>query len=141
MTAVLKVVEKAIGQTEQRTSELRLVSQRLTARDLIAQHVANEVALGNARREQARREHRRVASFLVGIEEHPIERELNPRKRNVSPRLLDPEPETKAALAAFEGRQVVMLFDDRQIDDLSTELTVTDESQVVFLRLVPLVGG
>jgi hypothetical protein len=34
-----------------------------------------------------------------------------------------------------------MIFDGRQIVDLDEVLTVKEDSAVIFLRLVPLVGG
>jgi hypothetical protein len=34
-----------------------------------------------------------------------------------------------------------MLVDDRQIGDLDEPIVLTPDSEVVFLRLTPLVGG
>jgi hypothetical protein len=56
-------------------------------------------------------------------------------------RRLDPENQVKAALEAFRNNGFVLLFDDRQVEDPDEWLTVTEESEATFLKLVPLVGG
>ena len=34
-----------------------------------------------------------------------------------------------------------MLVDDRQVDELDEEITVSGDTSVAFVKLVPLVGG
>ena len=138
--AQLSIVEKIVGQTEPQAFTLRLASERVSARDVVAEHVREEVDRLNdlARRRHA--DHDRVASFLVGDHSHPVERRLN-SSVGKGPRLLDPEREIKAALDGIQNRQVIVLFDDFEVEDLDADLTVTDESKVTFLRLVPLIGG
>jgi len=138
--AQLSIVEKIVGQTQRQAFTLRLASERISARDIVAKHVRDEVDRLNdlARRRHA--EHDRVASFLVGDHSHELERKLNKPNRK-GPKTLEPTEEVKAALDAIETRQVIVLFDDLEIEDLDADLTVTDQSKVTFLRLVPLVGG
>lgn len=140
MLAQLSIVEKIVGQTQRQAFTLRLASERISARDIVAKHVRDEVDRLNdlARRRHA--EHDRVASFLVGDHSHELERKLNKPNRK-GPKTLEPTEEVKAALDAIETRQVIVLFDDLEIEDLDADLTVTDQSKVTFLRLVPLVGG
>lgn len=141
MSIVLKVVEKVVGEPDRLVSQLKLVSQRVVASDVVAQHLTSEIEQENRKRQRHVIDHQRVSSFLVGITSHPTEAALNARKKPSKPAALDPKQELPAALAAIQDHQVIMLFDERQIDDLTTELTVTDTSEVVFLRLVPLIGG
>ena len=45
------------------------------------------------------------------------------------------------ALHGFERSHVIVLVDDRQVEALDEEIVLTPRTDVVFLRLVPLVGG
>jgi hypothetical protein len=138
--AQVSIVEKIVGQTQRRAFTLYVASERISARDVVAGHVREEVSRLNdlARRNHAK--HDSVASFLVGDHSHALERKLNlPGRKGV--RLLDPDEEIKAAFDGIAARQVIMLFDDYEVDDLDADLTVTDHNTITFLRLVPLVGG
>ena len=57
------------------------------------------------------------------------------------PRKIDWRQQAQAALAAFERNGFLLLVDDRQIESLAEEIRLRDETRVVFLKLVPLVGG
>lgn len=45
------------------------------------------------------------------------------------------------AIMAFGQNRFLLLVDDRQIMDLDEEFRMTDATKIIFLRLVPLVGG
>lgn len=45
------------------------------------------------------------------------------------------------ALDAFIRRSFLLLVDDRQVQSLDEQIRVDEGTEVVFLRLVPLVGG
>lgn len=49
--------------------------------------------------------------------------------------------EIAAALAAFETGQYLVLVDEYQLTSLHAPVALRPESEVTFLRLVPLVGG
>lgn len=140
MSVQLSIIEKIVGQTERQAFSLRLASQRVPARDIVKTHVRAEVDRLNDQTRRNHAKHDRVASFLVGPHSHETERRLNKGVRRTL-KLLDTETEIKAALGGIAAKQVIMLFDDLEVDDLDKELTVTDESKLTFLRLVPLVGG
>lgn len=140
MPVQLSIVEKIVGQTDRQAFSLRLASQRVPAREIVASHVRAEVERLNDQARRNHAKHDRVASFLVGPHTHETERILNPT-RGRRPRLLDPDTEIKAAIGGVAARQVILLFNDREVTDLDAELTVTDDSTVTFLRLVPLIGG
>ncbi|MEM9105365.1 MAG: hypothetical protein AAGC96_06880 [Pseudomonadota bacterium] len=141
MAAVLKITDKQPGQPALDTFELHLASERLSARDLIRRRVFEEVKRINADSAADREGHDRARSFLVGFKADPVEQELNASKTSRRWAPLSPEDEYAAALEGFESNTFVMLFDDRQIEDLDDFVTVTQDSELVFLRLVPLVGG
>ena len=140
MQVHLSIVEKALGQTERQAFSLKLASERVPAIEVLTQHVISEVDRLNAEMKRNAARHDRVASFLVGSHAHETQRKLNgPSGR--APRFLDPGTEVKAAVKAIKEKRVIMLFDEREVADLDAPLTLTDDSNVTFLRLVPLVGG
>ena len=64
--------------------------------------------------------------MLNGVRERPV---------------LDWEKQFAKAIAAFKGNGFVVLLDERQMTDLDETLHLTPESQLTFLKLVPLMGG
>jgi hypothetical protein len=109
--------------------DLQLDAERLTVAELIRARVHQEVRAHNAA----------PSSRFAGlIQPEPAERDLNgPR----APKRVDAERQTDVALRAFERGHVLLLVDDRQVEDLQQEVTLRPDSNVTFLKLVPLVGG
>jgi len=145
VTAVLKIVDERFGPAGREklpAVELRLVSERTTPRDIIRRRVEAEVEIVNQRRLAHAAGRARTRSFLIDIEATSPEAILNiPILPKLRPSLAQIEVETARALAAFRKQTFIMLFDDRQIEDVDAEVTVTPESEVVFLYLTPLKGG
>jgi len=143
--AVLKVMDEHFGPGGTRRSpavELRIVSERIAPREVIRRRVEAEVEALNEKRLARASALNRTRSLLIEIDAASAEATLNaplPGKRR--PRLAQVEHETSRAIAAFVGRRFIMLFDDRQVDDLDAEVVVTPDTQVVFLYLTPLKGG
>ncbi len=133
MEAVLRLVDESPGSSREPKPvfELRLASEKITARELIRRRVEHEVAEYNKRP-------RRVFAGLV--QPTDAERALN-GYRMKRPRPLDPEAQVKAALDAFEANAFFLLFDDSQVESLDQELVLTDDSVASFVQLTPLVGG
>jgi hypothetical protein len=129
-TTVTIVDETTSGE---RTNELllRLLSDRTTLRELIRSRVYQEVTEYNALL---------PSRFRGLVQPEQTERTLK-GERLAPPRKLDWERQFDRALKAFRGNGFLVLVDDRQVDDLDSEVTLRPESQVTFLRLVPLVGG
>jgi hypothetical protein len=105
--------------------------QRITLRDLIRTRVREEVARHNADRD----EYFRGLVRPEGAEETP--RGYRVRDR----RLLDWEKQARVAERAFEENGFFVLVGGRQVDDLDAELDLGVDTDVCFVRLVPLVGG
>lgn len=138
MAAVLKLVDEDFGRPlEERrlAGELRLASQRTSARAIITERVAQEVALLNARAQVSHG----TRSFLVAP--GPEEKALNPLLPRRPARRLDPAAETERACAAFAKRRFILLVDDVQLDGLDDEVGFGEASEVIFLHLSPLKGG
>ena len=140
MSIQISIIEKVVGQTERQAYSIQLASERIPARLIVEEHVRAEVDRVNSAMRLSREKQSRVASFLVGPHSHEVERKLNPMTRR-APKLLDAEAEISTALDAVSAHRIIMLFDDREVNDLDEMLTVTDDSSITFLRLVPLIGG
>ncbi len=113
--------------------ELTLVgiADRITARDLIRTRVREEVARHNAE----------PAPVFHGLVQ-PTDSEATLNGYDLrSRRLLDWEEQADAAERAFSRNGFILLVDDRQVESLDEVLELTADSDVAFLRLVPIVGG
>jgi hypothetical protein len=112
-------------------------AERLTARELIRQRVHQEVSLYNLANPGSPLQGK-VGPGLV--QPSNFEARLNgvrPRQR----RQIDWEVQADKALQAFESNVFFILVGDRQIEDLDESIELRADTQVTFLRLVPLVGG
>ena len=145
MQSVLKIVDECfgVGAGERRPAlELRLVSERITARELIRRRIADEVETANRQRAEFAAGHARSRSFLIPLSDDTPEARLNPAStRPIRARLLDEAVEYDRAVKAFDQTQFILLLDERQISDLDEAISVTPESEAVFLYLTPLIGG
>lgn len=140
MAALLKIVDEHLGKGRNAPFELRLASERITARDLIHRRIAEETRQIN----QLLNDDPTCDGRSYLIRHTPTEAALNTAGTTQGRRPVkrfDEAQEFDAAITAFEKNRFIMLFDDRQITDLDMEIAVTPSSEVVFLRLVPLVGG
>ena len=101
----------------------------LTLRELIRVFVQEEVKRFNETGAEVFRglvqpdESERI---LNGVRERPV---------------LDWEKQFAKAIVAFKGNGFVVFLDERQITDLDETLHLTPQSQLTFLKLVPLMGG
>jgi hypothetical protein len=110
---------------------LDLLTERVTARELIRSRVYQEVSEYNAR----------TPGYFRGlVQPTEAERVLNGFRIREG-RKIDWEAQFQKALASFQGNGFLLLVDDRQLTDLDEEVVVKPGSAVSFMRLVPLVGG
>lgn len=145
MSALLRIRDEFFGKSaadDPPPIELRLVSERVSPREIIRQRVFAEVAELNEQRSARRAETRRTRSLLIDVPDGSPEARLNPMVRNWRGNtMLDAEAEFAKALDAFAKNRFIMLFDECQVAGLEDELTVTPDSVATFLHLVPLRGG
>jgi len=143
MTATLKIVDEYFGARragQEPAVALRLASQRVSAREIIAMRVLAEVEeVANGRYGDGYRGNK---SYLIDVEGSSPEAVLNKRvaSRPVA-NTLDAGTEIDRAFTAFASRRFIMLLDDFQIEDLDESVGLKPDSQVVFLYLTPLKGG
>ncbi|CCK27928.1 hypothetical protein BN159_3549 [Streptomyces davaonensis JCM 4913] len=78
------------------------------------------------------------------------ERETGPRLdvaeerltvRELIRRRMRREEDRRLALKAFTANGLIVLVGDRQVTDLDEEVDLTADTEVTFLRLIPLAGG
>ncbi|MFI9099715.1 hypothetical protein ACIGXA_04255 [Streptomyces fildesensis] len=111
---------------------LEIAEERLSVRELIRRRVFQEVAEYNARRS---------GEFRGLVQPTDTERMLNGCYTLRTPRRIDPEQQAELALTAFGRNGFLVLVGDRQVEELDAEVDLPLGTEVVFLKLVPLVGG
>ena len=57
------------------------------------------------------------------------------------PKTIDWEEQFRRACEAFETNSIFVLIDDRQAESLDEEFEIGVETEVQFVKLIPLVGG
>jgi hypothetical protein len=122
--------ESAAGETLLEFT-LNVAAERITVRDLIRHRVWHEVEEYNRRKPD---------TFRGLVQPTDSERTLNGYKLK-QPRTIDATIQFAKAVDAFQGTQIIMLVDDRQVESLDEEITLRPSTRVSFLRLTPLVGG
>jgi hypothetical protein len=110
---------------------IELESGRITARELIRSRVRKEVERFNASGS---------TRFMGLIQPDESERVLNGYEMKRI-RRLDSDVQFEKAVRAFEDQRLILLADDRQVESLDEELSLNADSEVVFLKLMPLIGG
>ena len=76
--------------------------------------------------------------FLGLVQPEESERILNGVRTR---RKVDWQMQYATAVKSFEGNGFLVFIDNRQIMDLDEALPLTPQTQVTFLKLVPLMGG
>ncbi|MEV6289411.1 hypothetical protein AB0M41_03000 [Streptomyces sp. NPDC051896] len=111
--------------------EVTGVPERMTVRELIRLRVREEVA-----RHNARPTHR----FNGLVRPDDAETELNGYRLR-EPRRIDWERQAEIAEHAFLANGFFMLAGDRQVENLDEIVDLTVDPDLVFIKLVALVGG
>jgi hypothetical protein len=107
------------------------IDEHCTLRDLIRTRVRDEVARYNAAPQPV---------FHGLVQPTDAEARLNGYHLKVA-RQLDWEEQAAVAERAFAHNGFFVLVDGQQIVSLDDDVTLTPDTQVAFVRLVPLVGG
>jgi hypothetical protein len=131
MTTALTIHDETTSGERRQALTLHLPEPTITARELIRARVFEEVKAYNGALPER---------FLGLVQPTATERELNGDRLRKRGRL-DWHAQSQAALEAFGRNGFLLLVDGRQIESLDEEIRVRPETQVTFLKLVPLVGG
>ncbi|MBD1909121.1 MULTISPECIES: hypothetical protein [unclassified Leptolyngbya] len=140
MASTLTVSGKVMGKTQPIFTnwQLRLeIENAITLRDLLTQIVRSEVA-GFQDRQQQRRliQVLSPAQISLGVEQGKVDLGGSDLAQEV-----DVDEAIATALQAFTDGLYFVFLDEQQQGNLDDVVTLQPNSQLLFLRLVPLVGG
>jgi hypothetical protein len=113
--------------------ELQMTAEHITVEDLISSRVYQEVIEYNAKAQD-------LPQFRGLVQPTDAEKNLNGYQMK-KPKRIDPKKQTTIAIEAFRRGQILLFVDDHQVTGFKDHVTLHQGSMVVFLKLVPLVGG
>lgn len=137
----MTVIEEVFGSGNMTNLQVPLPGERLTLTELITAKVTAKVYAINEELEV------KEASgyFLTPAEKLLNQEVMEQREKKYRDHLkalqLDAEKAVYEALAGFQKNAFFVIIDGEQKADLAEEIALTDQTQVHFIRLVPLVGG
>lgn len=133
MPATLTVYDESATGDRGDPIVLEFLTEEITIRELIRERVYQEVQDYNL--------HAAKQPVFRGlVQPTDAEQTLNGYKLKTK-RQIDWQQQFDKATTAFEEGRVIVLVNDRQADSLDERVTITPETGVSFLKLVPLVGG
>jgi len=109
---------------------LECLTETMSVREIIRARVYQEVQDYNQRQEV----------FRGLVEPSDAEKTLNGFKLKRA-RKVDWERQYEQAVQGFGANAFFVLVDDRQAEDLDEKFQVSVETEISFVKLVPLVGG
>lgn len=131
MEIAVSVRDRVPGTGYSAANTLELEQAVLRARDLIRARVESEVRAFNL-----------FAPALYRGLVRPTEAEQTLNGYKLPDKYqINPEAQVRTAFNAFENQGFLLLVDGRQVETLDEELHLTENSEVTFIRLLPLVGG
>ncbi len=127
----------------------KLAEEKVEICELIRQIVTEQVRSLNARNDIQEQEKRKIINRQY-LRQEDIEEQAKDGRIAVneasqhtpdkqSP-LIDPDKEAQSAVRAFKRGAYFVLINGKQVEP-GDELSLTEQSKLVFLRLTPLVGG
>lgn len=125
---------------------LELVSESITVRELIERAVSQQIhELTLKKRLDATAARAALARQYLSPEEVQAQAQEGRVKMPTVPDAQGPRVNEKAevekAVRAFKAQRYFVFVGGRQAEDLDEELDFSQQTQVTFLRLTPLVGG
>lgn len=131
MPATLTIHDETASGQKTNTFTLACLTERMSVRELIRARIYQEVQDYNQREPEY---------FRGLVEPTAAERVLNGYKLKAK-RKIDWQEQFQRALEAFHRNGFFVLVGDRQAESLDEEFEVKVETEVSFVKLVPLVGG
>lgn len=135
----LTISGKVLGKSQNlfTTWQMDVPASPLTLAQLLTQIVRSEVAAFQAR--QTERQLTKVLG-LVEIEAGAAAGKVSSGGSEID-RVVDAAGAVETALQAFQDGFYLVFIDDEQQEDLQAVVTLKTTSELLFLRLTPLVGG
>src|SRR3954464_11794436 len=131
MAATLTIHDETSSGQKTNTFTIDCLNERMTVRELIRARIYQEVQNYNQREPE----------YFRGLVEPPeAERVLNGYKLKAK-RKINWEEQFKRAVEAFDRNGFFVLVGQRQAETLDQQFDVKVDTEVSFVKLVPLVGG
>ena len=131
MAATLTIHDETASGQKTNTFTLDCLTERMTVRELLRARIYQEVQDYNQKE---------PAYFRGLVEPTNAERVLNGYKLKAK-RKIDWQEQYQRALDAFGRNGFFVLVGDKQAESLDQEFEVKVDTEVSFVKLVPLVGG
>ncbi len=125
------VLDETLSGAQSDGFDLEFLTSRVSARELIARRVEEEVRHFNLQSSEI---------FHGLVQPEDTQRLLDGYKLKIL-RRIDAAVQVERAYQAFERNGFFLLVDDRQIENLDDEIELGIKTSVSFVKLVPLVGG
>ena len=133
IAATITIQDQNLGGKVLHELFLKFRTSRISAAELIAERVRQEVAAYNGRAADALLRHSLVIPTARG------DIVIDPQGKKHQP--VDAETQIAIALKAFEQNGFFILADNRQLETLDETVYLHDGLIVNFIKLTPLVGG
>ena len=131
MATTLTIHDETASGQKTNTFTIDCLTERLSVRELIRARIYQEVQDYNLREPEY---------FRGLVEPSAAERVLNGYKLKAK-RKIDWEEQFQRALEAYERNVFFVLVGNRQAESLDEEFVVQVDTEISFVKLVPLVGG
>jgi hypothetical protein len=137
----VRIIDEQFGKTKTPIFDILYPTESVTVRDFITRRVEEEVAQVNSMKRDPDRIDEQHRMFLAGLTKMSPEVLLNKKSQRRSRRMVDVKHAIDTALKAFMKGDFFLLYDNKQVEDLNETLLLKPDSEAVFLRLTPLIGG
>lgn len=126
------IVDETLTGDRLNSFTLESVDERMTVREIIRARIWQEVHEYNAARQ--------IKAFQGLV--HPVDAEIRlNRPRSEAFKAIEWETQYQLAIRAFESNGFFVIVGDRQAENLDETFDVKAETEIGFVKLVPLVGG
>lgn len=131
MSVTITIHDETASGERTNSISMEFLTQHITVRELIRRRVYEEVREFNLKEPEV---------FRGLVQPAEAERVLNGYKLRKR-RKIDWEEQAGKALVAFDANGFFILVGDRQVESLDEAIALKPETEVSFVKLVPLVGG
>lgn len=133
----ITIKEEVFGTGKINEIPIQFSSERITLSDLIQQKVSAKIKEVNHDIKT-----KNISPFYKTTQEQVLNQDaIQKRFAKLNDGTIDPEKAGYEALSGFQRNVFFVIIDGKQREDLEEELTLTQNSEVRFIQLMPLVGG
>jgi hypothetical protein len=145
----VEVVTRVIGARDAEAFQLRpvwveIVQEQLSVKDLLAQAVEAQIRELLVTQKLDQQQAGEILERYYPEQESAQKEDIHyPSERLVRARenRMNVSTEIKRAIQAFESGAIAIFVDGQQMQDLEQRVTITSETKIKFIRLIPLTGG